>query len=282
MWIYLQDKFVAKEDAKVSVFDYGFLYGDGIFETFRAYSGKIFRLSDHLDRLAAAASRLALSLPPAAVIENLLYETLQRNRLDDALLRLTVSRGEGLPGLDPDPCPAPTLVISARAFGGCPASYYLHGISSVIVQIPRQAAAADPSLKSISFLNNILGKLEAKKRGAFEGLFLNSEGYLSEGTVSNLFMIQEGKLKTPSAVSGILKGITRGVVLELADRMKIEAEEGLYRAEDLFAAEEGFLTNTGWELMPVVMVNEKKIGSGRPGPITQQLHQAFREAVRER
>jgi branched-chain amino acid aminotransferase len=283
MWIYLNDRFVAEEEAKVSVFDYGFLYGDGLFETFRSYSGKIFRLSHHLDRLFHSASRLALSLPSPPILESLLYETLQRNRFDDALLRITVSRGEGRPGLDPDPCASPTVVISARAFSGHPSTHYLHGVSGVIVQIRRNAAAAqDPALKSLSFLNNVLAKLEAKKSGAFEGLFLNLEGFLCEGTVSNLFWIQEGRLKTPSAASGILEGITRRTVLELAEKMKIEAEEGFYPVEHLLTAEEAFLTNSGLELMPLTAVNGKKIGSGRPGPMTRRLHDAFNEAVRER
>ena len=282
MWVYLQNKFVASEKAKISVFDYGFLFGDGLFETLRSYSGKIFRLPEHLDRLAHGASRLELSLPSTQVLTRLLYETLQRNRLDDALLRLTISRGEGGPGLDPAPTTTPTLVISARAFGGYPPEYYLNGVSGVIVQIRRNAAALDPALKSLSFLNNVLAKLEAKKSGAFEGLFLNLDGFLCEGTVSNLFWIREEKLRTPSATSGILGGITREVALELARKMKIKVEEGIYPAEDLLAAEEAFLTNTGLELMPLTQVNGKNVGSGRPGPITCQLHHAFSEAVRER
>jgi branched-chain amino acid aminotransferase len=174
-------------------------------------------------------------------------------------------------------------VISAREFKGASSARYLDGISGVIVQIRRNTAVdPDPALKSLSFLNNVLAKLEAKKSGAVEGLFLNPEGYLCEGTVSNLFWIQGGKLKTPSAQSGILEGITRGVVLELARRIKMEVEEGIYPAEDLLSAEEAFLTNSGMELMPLTVVNGKKIGNGRPGPVTQQLHQAFKEAVRER
>jgi branched-chain amino acid aminotransferase len=282
MWIYLQDKFVRKEDAKVSVLDYGFLYGDGLFETFRAYAGKIFRLSQHLDRLALAADRLAISPPSAAILETLLYETLQQNRLEEALLRLTLSRGEGTPGLNPAPCAAPTLVITARQFDGYPTDYYRNGVSGVIVQGRRNAAALDPALKSISFLSNVLAKLEAKKRGAFEGLFLNTEGALCEGTISNLFWVREGKLKTAAAAAGILEGITRKVVLESATKMKIETEAGLYPAGDLFAAEEAFLTSSGLELMPLTEIDEKRVGTGRPGPLTQRLHHAFREAVKER
>lgn len=281
MWVYLKDRFVAKEEAKISVFDYGFLYGDGLFETLRAYSGKIFRLTEHLNRLSDAARKLALSLPSDPLLEALLHETLQRNQFDDALLRLTVSRGEGAPGLNPDPCTTPTLVISAREFKGYPAADYSSGVSGLIVQI-RRNAAPDPALKSISFLNNILAKLEAKKEGAFEGLFLNSDGHLCEGTVSNLFWTQEGRLQTPSPACGILEGITRRVVLELAEAMRLEVEEGFYDAEHLLTADEAFLTSSGLELMPLRVVGGKKIGGGRPGPITRQLHQAFKEAVRAR
>ncbi|HZR46872.1 MAG TPA: aminotransferase class IV [Candidatus Manganitrophaceae bacterium] len=282
MWIYLQDQFVPREKAKISVLDYGFLYGDGLFETFRAYEGRIFRLSEHLDRLGRAADRLALSPPSAEILENLLYETLRRNRLKEALLRLTLSRGEGAPGLNPAPCTVPTLVITARKFEGYPKDDYLNGVSGVIVQARRHAAALDPGLKSISFLSNILAKLEAKKKGAFEGIFLNTEGALCEGAVSNLFWIREGRLKTAAAPAGILEGITRRAVLELARRMKIETEEGFYPAGDLFAAEEAFLTSSGLELMPLTSVDGKKIGKGLPGRLTQRLHHAFREAVRER
>lgn len=281
MWVYLYDRFVPEKEAKVSVFDYGFLYGDGLFETFRAYSGKIFRLAEHLNRLSEAAKRLALSLPSAPRLEALLHETLERNRLDDALLRLTVSRGEGAPGLNPEPDAAPTLVISAREFKGYPPADYSRGISGLIVQTRRNAGPGS-AFKSISFLDNILAKLEAKKKGAFEGLLLNSDGHLCEGTVSNLFWIQEGRLKTPSTSSGILQGITRGVVLELAKAAQIDVEEGLYDAAHLLAADEAFLTSSGLELMPLAVVDGEKIGDGRPGPMTRRLHQAFKEAVRER
>lgn len=282
MWIYLQGQFVPEAKAKVSVLDYGFLYGDGLFETFRAYEGKIFRLSEHLDRLGGGAERLALSLPSAEVLENLLYETLRRNRLEEALLRLTLSRGEGAPGLNPAPCPAPMLVITARKFEGYPIDHYLNGVSAVIVQPRRHPAVLDPAVKSTSFLSNVLAKLEAKKRGAFEGLFLNTEGVLCEGAVSNLFWIREGRLKTAAAAAGILEGITRKVVLELATKMKIETREGFFPADELFAAEEAFLTSSGLELMPLTAVDGKKIGNGRAGPLTQRLHHAFKEAVKER
>lgn len=283
MWIYLQDRFVPKEAAKISVFDHGFLYGDGLFETLRVYDGAIFRLSRHLERLARSARRLELPLPPFPELEAILYETLKRNALRDALLRLTLTRGEGEIGLDPALCDKPTLVVTARPFTGYPPEYYLDGISAIIVQVRRNAATAlDPALKSISFLNNVMAKSEAKKAGADEGLFLNWEGCLCEGTTSNLFWVRRGRLETPSPAVGLLEGITREVTIDLARKKRISIEEGCYRPDALFEAEEAFLTNSGFELMPVTRINGNPIGSGKPGPITRRLHQAFKEVIRER
>lgn len=283
MWIYLQDRFVRKEEAKISVFDHGFLYGDGLFETLRAYDGVLFHLSRHLDRLARSARRLELPLPPFPQLEAILYDTLKRNALRDAILRLTFTRGEGEIGLDPALCDKPTLVVTARPFTGYPSEYYRDGISAVIVQVRRNATTAlDPVLKSTSFLNNVMAKLEAKKGGGDEGLFLNPEGYLSEGTASNLFWVRRGKLETPSPAVGLLEGITREVVIDLARKKHLPTEEGFYKPDALFEAEEAFLTNSGFELMPVTRINGNPIGSGKPGPITSRLHQAFKEVIRER
>jgi len=283
MWIYLQDRFVPKEEAKISVFDHGFLYGDGLFETLRAYNGVIFRLSQHLERLARSAQRLELSLPASAQLESILYDTLNRNALRDALLRLTLTRGEGEIGLDPALCEKPTLVITARPFTGYPLDDYLIGISAALVRVRRNAPAAlDPALKSTSFLNNILAKIEAKKAGAVEGIFLNSDGYLSEGTVSNLFWVRQGRLETPSLAVGLLEGITREVVIALAEKEGIPVKEGFYKPEVLIEADEAFLTNSGFELMPLTRIDGEAIGSGLPGPITGRLHHAFKEVIRER
>src|SRR5579884_112772 len=283
MWIYLQDRFVPKEEAKISVFDHGFLYGDGLFETLRAYNGVIFRLSQHLERLARSAQRLELSLPASAQLESILYDTLNRNALRDALLRLTLTRGEGEIGLDPALCEKPTLVITARPFTGYPLDDYLIGISAALVRVRRNAPAAlDPALKSTSFLNNILAKIEAKKAGAVEGIFLNSDGYLSEGTVSNLFWVRQGRLETPSLAVGLLEGITREVVIALAEKEGIPVKEGFYKPEVLIEADEAFLTNSGFELMPLTRIDGEAFGSGLPGPITGRLHHAFKEVIRER
>ncbi|HLG21427.1 MAG TPA: aminotransferase class IV [Candidatus Manganitrophaceae bacterium] len=283
MWIFVNGRFVPKEKARVSVYDHGFLYGDGLFETLRAYSGTIFRLPQHLERLARSAQRLTLSLPPLFDLEALLYKTLERNRLRDAILRLTVTRGEGAVGLDPDLCGKPTLVILARRFKGYPSEFYEKGVSAAIVQVRRTPPAAlDPAFKSISFLNNVQAKIEANRRGAFEGIFLSLDGYLAEGTVSNLFWVRKGKLKTPAPGVGLLEGVTRGLVLQLAKKSGVRTEEGRFRPSDLLKAEEAFLTNSGVELAPLTEVEGKAIGGGKPGPITRQLHQAFKEAVRQR
>lgn len=282
MWVYLYDRFVPEEEAKISIFDHGFLYGDGLFETVRAYSGRVFALSDHLDRLSRSADRLEISLPPRASIETLLYETLRRNHLNNAILRLTITRGEAGTGLVPDsgPVAKTTLVITPRLFDGYPAEYYENGVNAAIVSIRRNPPdALDPALKSLSFLNNIMAKMEAKKKGAFEGLFLNLEGFLAEGTTSNLFWVRDGVIKTPSVKSSILEGVTRGVVIMMAKKMGIPLKEGGYPPEDLLAAEEAFLTNTGLELMPLSEVNGKRIGTGLPGEMTSRLHRAFKEEV---
>ena len=280
MWIYLNDRFVSEKEAKISVFDYGFLYGDGLFETLRAYNGRIFALTQHLNRLSEAAERLRLPLPPRLSLEQSLHETLHRNGLKNAILRLTITRGENPIALRPDLCKKGTQVITARPFSGHPAPFYENGVSATIVSIPRHSPdGKTPSIKSLNFLNNILGKLEINAEEHFEALFLDAAGHLSEGALSNLFWVKNGVLHTPSAQTAILEGITRHIVLDLANKEGLAVEEGLYPPEVLFSTEEAFLTNTGIELMPLTRVDGKTIGSGQPGPITQKLHEAFRMRV---
>ncbi len=276
MWIYLNDGFVSKEEAHISVFDHGFLYGDGLFETFRAYSGKIFRLSQHIARLSRFADRLSIPLLSPSAIEPLLYETLARNLLVNAMLRVTLTRGEG--GFDPDFCKRPTFIITARA----PVlNRYKKGASGAIVTVRRHDPAGfHPTLKTISFLNNILAKQDANRKGADEGIFLNAKGYLAEGSVSNLFWVKGGKLYTPVLNVGLLDGVTRAVVLELAKGKKLPAYQGYYRPDALLGADEAFLTNSGIELMPLTKVDGKNIGTGRPGPMTRLLHQAYQATVK--
>lgn len=277
MWVYLNDRFVPREEAVVSVFDHGFLYGDGVFETLRASHGRVFQLAEHLARLERSAARLQLRLPVGIErLADLLRESLARNHLHDAYLRITVSRGAGEIGLDPALCATPTLVIIAKPFQPSPESFYADGVSVMIAQTTRNLPdALPPQVKSLNFLNNILAKMEATAVGAHEALMLNHRGDLTEGTTSNVFLVQNGRVRTPSTDCGILEGLTRGLVLHVASEMGIPADETQLRVEDLLRAEECFLTNTTQEVLPVTQVDGHLIGDGRPGPITRRLHAAF-------
>jgi branched-chain amino acid aminotransferase len=277
MWVYLNDRFVPREEAVVSVFDRGFLYGDGVYETMRAYHGRVFLLAEHLARLERSAERLQLRMPvPREQLADLVRASIERNRLEEAYVRVTVSRGSGEIGLDPALCKIPTLVIIAKAFLPYPDSFYSEGISIAIVQTRRNLPAAlPPEVKSLNFLNNILAKMEAIAVGAYEGVMLNHRDELTEGTTSNLFVVQNGRLCTPARECGILDGITRDVVLQLAHELKIPTEETRLYVKDLYGAEECFLTNTTHEVLPVTNANGRAVGNGRPGPITSRLRASF-------
>jgi len=282
MLVYLNGRFVAKEQAQVSVFDHGFLYGDGIYETMRAYGGKLFLLKKHLARLKHSADAISLKLPMRLdKIGDALNEALSINKLKEAYVRLHLSRGPGEIGLDPALCVAPTMVIVAKPFHDYPAAYYEQGVSVAIVTTRRNhPLALPPSVKGTNFLNNILAKIEAIKAGAYEGIMLNWEGYVAEGTISNIFMVRKGVLYTPHLDTGILEGVTRDLVLRLAKRKKIPVKEVMLRPKDLVASNECFITNTTMEIMPVAAIDEKKIGKGIPGPVTAALHQAYQKEVR--
>ena len=281
MWVYLNDKFVPQEEAVVSVFDHGFLYGDGVYETLRAYRGRVFQLAEHLARLERSASRIQLTLPVSrGRLTDLVRESLLRNQLQEAYLRITVSRGAGEIGLDPALCKAPTLVIIAKPFQLYPESLYADGVSVLIAKTKRNLPEAlPPQVKSLNFLNNILAKMEAKAAGAHEALMLNHRGELTEGTTSNLFVVQGGRVRTPAVECGILNGITRGLVLQLASELGIPSEEARLTVDDLLRADECFLTNTTQEVLPVTRVNGTMIGNGRPGEITRRLHVSFRACL---
>lgn len=277
-WVFLNDRFVPESEAKISVFDYGFLYGDGLFETMRSYSGKIFALHQHLERLALSAKALQLNIPDKNTLKVRLNETLARNQLSDALLRLTVTRGTGGRGFHPGRCSKSTLVIAARPLIKRSGELEQHVADAVIVSTPRVSATGSEScLKSLNFLNNIVGKLEADRAGVFEGIFLNKEGFLAEGTISNLFWIKNDVLLSPSPEALILKGITREIIIELAKKTGMKFEEGLYRSMALLGADEAFLTNSAIELLPLTVVNGKKISSGHIGPITRRLQALFKK-----
>ncbi|RJQ32505.1 MAG: branched-chain-amino-acid transaminase [Peptococcaceae bacterium] len=282
-FVYLNGDYVPAENAKVSVFDHGFLYGDGVFETMRAYGRRVFMLAEHLERLYRSAAIISLVIPYrieelAAAVEG----TIQRNNLSGAYIRLSISRGVGPLGIDPLSCTGPTVVCMARALAGYPAELYSQGVRAVTVRTRRTPAEAlDPAAKTFNFLNNIMAKIEANAAGAYEGIMLNSSGYVAEGTVSNLFLLRRGALLTPAPEAGILPGITRNVVLELAVGQGLKVVETLFGPDELYAAEEMFLTNSSWELLPVVTVDGFPIGGGRPGPVTGLLLDAYRKMVAE-
>jgi branched-chain amino acid aminotransferase len=281
MWIFLNDRFVTRDQALVSVFDHGFLYGDGVYETLRSYDGRIFMLRQHLSRLQRSAGLIGMELPiPEKDWPGLLHESMDRNQLRDAYLRITVSRGEGEIGLDPKLCPRPTVVIVAKPLPNYASHLFEHGVNVVVVSVRRNLSTAlSPQIKSLNFLNNILAKQEASSRGAFDGILLNAQGFLTECTTSNLFFVRRGRLCTPSVEAGILDGITRDIVLQLAEQQGIPTETGLYQADVLRQADECFLTNTTMQIMPVSCVDGVAIGSGRPGPLTSRLGTLFQASI---
>jgi branched-chain amino acid aminotransferase len=281
MLVYVNGKFLSRDDAKVSVFDHGFLYGDGIYETMRAYRGKIFFLGRHLARLKQSADAISLSLPLSLdKIGEALNEALTVNKLNEAYVRIQISRGEGDIGLDPALCPAPTMVIMTRPFKDYPPELYANGVAVAVVQTRRNhPLALDPAVKSINFLNNILAKIESLKAGAYEGIMLNWKGYVAEGTISNIFTVKKGILYTPALETGILEGITRDLVLHLARKEKVPTREMLMRPKDLVRADECFITNTTIEVLPVTAIDGRPVGNGRLGPITEKLMQAYRNEV---
>ncbi len=280
--IYLNGEWCPKSQAKISVYDHGFLYGDGIFESLRAYDGRIFMLAEHLKRLQNSALAIKLVLPfTESKLEELLYESLDRNNLQNARIRLTISRGAGRAlGLDMDLCPVPTVVLMASEFNGHPANLYQQGITASIVTTRRiPPAALNPAIKSLNFLNNILAKQEAKVKGAKEALMLNTAGELTEGTTSNLFWISAEELMTPALACGLLAGVTRELVISLARQNNLKVATGKFYPADLLAADEAFLTNTSFEIMPLVQVDEKVIGDGTPGKLTKKLHESFNAEI---
>lgn len=278
MQVYINRRLVPAKEAVISVFDHGFLYGDGIYETMRVYDGVTFMLDEHLRRLYRSASLIGLTVPlDADSLKTSLYDTLIANSLRSAFVRLTVSRGYGLIGLDPDLCPEPTIVIIAQEMKDYPKSFYEKGINLIIPETRRNLKEAiNPQIKSLNFLNNILAKIEAKKKGAYEVIMLNVYGKLTEGTVCNVFFFKNGVLCTPSLECGILDGITRRIVIDIALRDGLKVKEDEFTKEDLYSAEEVFITSSNMEVMPVSKVDDQKYAVGN---ITKLLHKAYREEV---
>lgn len=280
--IYLNEKIVPESKALVSVFDHGFLYGDGIYETLRAYKGVVFKIDEHIERLFRSASMLDLKMPKThGSIKKAVYDTLKANDQVEAVIRITISRGAGPVGLDPELCPRPTFVIISKEFKEYPKTYYIKGLNIAIVNTRRNfKGALDPQIKSLNFLNNILAKIEAKKRGAYEAVMLNYRGYVAEGTVTNIFFIKERTLCTPGLDVGILDGITRRIILDAAIELGIKVKEGHFRKDELYRASEVFISNTTMEVLPVSVIDNMKIDK-KPGRITKALQQAYKKKVAE-
>lgn len=278
MHVYLNNKTVPASEAKISVFDHGFLYGDGVYETMRVYDRVVFMLDGHIQRLYRSASLIGLDIPKnAADIKLAIYETLRANSLDNAYVRLTVSRGYGPIGLDPALCEKPTFVIMVNEFKNYPGAFYANGIRLIIASIRRNfKEALNPQIKSLNFLNNILAKIEAKQSDAYEAVMLNSECHLTEGTISNIFFAANGILHTPSVDCGILDGITRALVIEIAVRNGITIREGRFTPDELYGADEVFITNTTMEVMPVSRVDDKHF---KAGDIAGLLLKKYRQEV---
>ena len=278
--VYLNGNLVPENKAKVSIFDRGFLYGDGLFETMRAYAGKIFRLERHLQRLFRSARILSLSVPGGEEkLKEAIYRTLKANNLEEAYLRLTISRGEGGTGPDVADNLRVSTVIVAESLPLYPNRWYEKGVKAVVVKVRRDETSPLSRIKSLNYLPNILARLEAKNKEAEEGLMLNSQGHLAEGTVSNIFLIRGGKLVTPSLKSGVLPGITREAILELAPGQGLKASEREIKLTELREAEEAFLTNSLREIVPLTRVDGNPLGDGKPGRITKTIAAAYSRLV---
>ena len=276
--IYLNGKFVPEEQATVSVFDHGFLYGDGVFEGIRAYDGRVFRLEDHVQRLFDSAKAIMLNIPlTEEEMCQAILETLRKNNLRNAYIRPIVSRGYGDLGLDPNKCPKPSVIIIAVEWGAMYGDLYEVGLTAVSVSVRRNSPdSLPPNIKSLNYLNNILAKIEANIKGGNEAIILDSRGLVSEGSGDNIFVIKDGQISTPHTINN-LKGITRAAVMDLAEIRGNPIQEKELGLFDLYTADEVFVTGTAAEVAPVTKVDGRVIGTGKPGPITKELMAAFKE-----
>ncbi len=281
MKIYLDGKFVDEADAKVSVFDHGLLYGDGVFEGIRLYNDNIFRLEEHLERLEYSAKAIMLQMPlTRKELSDATCETCRQNGLKDGYIRLVITRGVGDLGLAPWLCAKPSLFIIASKISLYPQEHYDNGLAIVTVPTRRiNPAALPPTVKSLNYLNNILGKIEAKQFGALEAIMLNDQGYIAECTADNIFIVHKGAIITPAASQGALKGITRGTIFDIAEELSIPIREADLTRYDVWVSDECFLTGSGAEVIPVTKLDGRVIGTGKPGPITQKVLASFRRRV---
>jgi len=282
--VYVDGQFYPKSEAKISVYDHGLLYGDGVFEGIRAYNETVFKLKEHIDRLYRSAHTIMLEIPMTkSEMTKAVLETLKKNNLKDAYIRLVVTRGVGDLGLDPRKCPKPTVSIITEPL------LHLHapevkerGITTVIVWVKRDPVdATTHEIKSLNYLNSILGKIEANIAGADEAICLNKAGFVCEGVGENIFMVKEGKIFTPPISSGALDGITRNVIMKLAERLGHTVIERNITPNELFNADEVFFTGTAAEVTPIRKINERVIGKGRPSPVTKRIMEKFYKLIRD-
>ncbi|MBI4660994.1 MAG: branched-chain-amino-acid transaminase [Verrucomicrobia bacterium] len=278
MRIYIDGKYYSEENAKISVFDHGLLYGDGIFEGIRAYNGRVFKLQEHIDRLFYSAKAILLTIPmPHAEVMRAVVETCRRNKIRDGYIRLVVTRGVGGLGLNPNKCKRPSVIVIADRIQLYPPEFYERGLEIITVPTVRNLhSALNPAIKSLNYLNNILAKIEANNGGCEEAILLNAEGFVSECTGDNIFIVKSGQLLTPPLSAGALYGITRGVVIDLAKKAGMSVAESNLTRYDLFNADECFLTGTGAELIPVVKIDGRVIGTGKPGRTTRTFVEKYR------
>ncbi|MCM1986838.1 branched-chain-amino-acid transaminase [Methanococcoides seepicolus] len=278
--IYYNGEFVPKDKATVSIYDHGFLYGDGVFEGIRAYNGRVFKLDEHVDRLYDSAKAIALEVPiTKAEMTEAILETLRKNNLTDAYIRPIVTRGIGDLGLDPRKCPEPSIYIISQEWGAMYGDLYEVGLKAITVGIRRNAPdALSPNIKSLNYLNNILAKIEANAKGGDEAIFLDQNGFVSEGSGDNIFVIKNGKIYTPPTVNN-LKGITRATAIELLEERGYEVIVQNLGLFDMYTADEIFVTGTAAEAAPITLLDGRKIGDGSVGPITKAAVAAFEEVT---
>lgn len=281
MKIYIDGKFYEKDNAKISVYDHGLLYGDGIFEGIRIYNNKVFKLKEHLVRLYQSAKALLLEVPLSIEeLEQAVLETVKLNQMENAYIRLVVTRGVGDLGMNPLKCPKPSIIIIVDNISLYPEEYYTNGIKIITASTRRISAdSLDPRIKSLNYVNNILAKYEALQVNCLEAIMLNRNGYVAECTADNIFIIKDDILYTPDATQGALDGITKSTILELAQKNNVTIKETVLAQYDLYNADECFLTGSGAEVLPVIEIDGRKIGSGVPGEVTKYLVSKYKEEI---
>src|SRR5712691_680964 len=281
--MYIHGKFYSEANAKISVFDHGLLYGDGIFEGIRFYNGRVFRLEEHLNRLWDSARSICLEIPMTMRdMTEAVLETIRQNHLRDGYIRLLVTRGIGNLGLNPTQCKYPSVIIIAATIALYHENFYRKGLTIVTCATRRSnPAALNPAVKSLNYLNNVMARIEANLAGADEALMLNDAGNVAECTADNVFIIKRGQIFTPPITAGALQGITRSIVFDIAGEFDIGATEADFTRHDIFVADECFLTGTAAEIVPVVKADGRIIGNGKPGPITTRIIARFREMIHQ-